>query len=144
MLHFLFLISSIFLPNSNAAKSGLVYICSTPDNEIKITADLSDGKGEKVAVVVLEGSKDIYAETVGKKSKYVFSVNPSKTTLLEVRKDAKNPPLIRLSVNPENSNKQLASDDEGLKINQMDAFLSVVGLPINNTKVSCLETRWSY
>ena len=144
MLHFLFFISSLFTPHAEAAKNGgLAYICSNPDNEIKITADLSDGKGEKVAVVVLEGSQDIYRETVGKKSKYIFSINSSKTSLLEVRKSSKESPFIQLTIDPETAHKQLASDDEGLKINKMDAHLTVVGLPINDVVVSCLETRWN-
>jgi hypothetical protein len=123
--------------------SGIVYICSNASNEIKLTADLSDKKTERVAVVFVEGIKQVYNEYQGKKQKNVFSLGAIKNLTLQIQKDAKSSPAVILETDPETSHSQTAHSGEGVTVTKFDAALSIPSLKVAKEPVSCLETKWN-
>ena len=154
----IFILASLLLltPSASmAAKSGLAFICSNPDADFKITADLSEG--DKAIVVVDEGYPRTYRENerVEKKNlfgrvknfvlarKHFFKVNwnPKAKSLIEV-KDTKNKSVISLTTDPDNNHSAVTIEREGFKQTQIDAILSTPGQEIKEQPVSCLVLEW--
>jgi len=139
---------------AKAPENGVVYICSNPSGEIKMTADLESDGGQTLAVLAEIGSQELFPERYRNRLQYRFVSHPSKTTLLEVRKvEAKKtnakkrgfketPASIRLDIIPENTHAVVVQDEPGVKIVRMDAFLTAPSADLTRVPVSCLETTW--
>ena len=136
--------TSLICASAFAGKdSGTVYICSNASNEIKITADLSDKKSDQVAIVFVEGVKQVYNAYQGKKQKNLLLVGAMKNQTLQIKTDAKSPPSVVLETDPENAHSQIAHSGEGVSVTKFDAMLSVPSLQVTQERVSCLETKWA-
>jgi hypothetical protein len=137
----------VFCANTNhalAAKDGgTVYICGNAENDIKITANLSNTMHDQVAVVDVDGLKKVFYEYKGKKILNVFQVGAAKNMTLQIKKDAKSANLVVLEIDPETAHSQLAHSGEGVSITKFDASLSVPSLKVSHELVSCLETKWN-
>lgn len=141
---------------ANTAKySGNVLICASDDNEVKMTADLSDGKkGEKIAIAMLEGIPYKFPELAANKKMNQIEFYPSKgnnaqkiTALLVTSLKTKKP-SITLTTNPETNKLQVLHDvtePSPLKISKFKANLTVDDpkLKIYDQEVTCTETKWS-
>jgi|GEM_PF-3243815 len=146
-----------------APENGVVYICSNPSGEIKMTADLESERGQKLAVLAEIGSQALFPELYRNRPQYRFVDRPSKTTLLEVRKveaprqvnrrwgaritpkkrwQKEAPASIRLDIVPENTHAIVVQDQGGVKIVRMDAFLTAPSADLTRLPVSCLQTTW--
>ena len=126
-----------------AKASGTVYICSNANNDVKITADLSDQKKDRLAVVYADDLKQVYNEFNHKKLLNLFLVGATKNVTLEIKKTAKAAAAVTLEVDPDNSHSQLAHSGEGVTITKFEASLTVPSLKLNKEVVSCLETKWT-
>ena len=128
-----------------AQYSGNFLICASEDNNLKMTADLSDGKGEKVAVAVADGKKLIFEESVRGRARYQFSFYPNKKTPLIVAPVGKKTADITVSVNPENSSYRLVLDRKEplvYRVAKFNAFLNIKKLNVSDRPVSCTESKW--
>ncbi len=127
------------------AESGTVLICASEDNEIKMTADLSDEKGHKVAIAMLEGIPKTFTEGSAKKRKHSFALNSNKNTPLIVTSLKSKKPEIIISTDPENNKSQVIHDvtePSTLKITRFTATISVPALQLSNEAVTCTENKW--
>ena len=141
------LLLALFSPLSSFAESGNVLICASEDNEVKMTADLSDGVGQKVAKASLEGIPMLFPEAISKKTKNTFSFHLNKSTPLLVTSVSGKNAEITLTTNPEHNHLQVVHDvtePAPLKISKFSALLSVPKLEINEQAVNCTETKWQY
>ncbi len=120
-------------------------ICASEDNDLKMTADLSDGKGEKVAVAVADGKKLIFEESVRGKARYQFSFYSNKKTPLIVTLTGRKIADITVSLNPENSSYRIVLDRKEpliYRVAKFNAFLNIKKLNVSDRAVSCTESKW--
>ena len=135
----------LLLSHHAFAESGTVLICSSEDNEIKMTADLSDEKGQKVAIAMLEGIPKTFSEGVGKKLKNSFSIASNKTTPLLITSAKTKKTEIIVSTDPEANPPQVLHDvtePSTLKVTKFKANLTVPSLQLSNEAVTCTENKW--
>ena len=133
-----------------ASEGGTYYVCSnadTSERQITLTADLSDKKTDRVAVLKIDGIPKEYFEVRNKKPAFVFAVGQAKNQTLLVKKDQRAPALISLETDPDKSEAQVAHKDDSngstITITKFNSILSVPSEGINQESVSCLETKWS-
>ena len=135
----------LLLSHHAFAESGTVLICASEDNEIKMTADLSDEKGHKVAIAMLEGIPKTFSEGSVKKAKHSFLLNSNKNTPLVVTSTKSKQAEIIVSTDPENNKSQVMHDvtePSTLKITKYTATLTVPALKLSNEAVTCTENKW--
>ncbi|MBC7397882.1 MAG: hypothetical protein H7333_10610 [Bdellovibrionales bacterium] len=145
------ILSAILFSSLNALaipvphQGGLVFVCASEDNDFKITADLSDGKGDRIAAVVDEGAKYVYPEFQGKTRKHFFTVNWSRKakTLIQIKKPGQKSAIITLTTDPENNHAVVTMDKDGFKQTKLDAVLSTPSQEIKEQPVSCLVAKWN-
>jgi len=137
--------SSSHAANPKAPYHGNFLICSNEDLSIKMTADLSDGKGEKVATAVQSGIKMIFPETSGKKPVFDFKFYPMKDTPLIVAHKGQSIPEIVLVRDREREEPQVLFDQRDPLIYKMIKFKALLTLKSFNVKgspVTCTESKW--
>lgn len=140
----LFIVFTLF-SNFAFANGGNVLICSSEDNEVKMTADLSDGKDPKVAKATLEGIPALFPELKNGKKQFKFDFYVEKTKPLTVLPLNSKVPVITVTTDPAKNGFQViheTTEPSPLKISKYKAILSVPKLEISNQEVSCTETRW--
>ncbi len=134
------------LANSAAPYHGNFIICSTDDLRIKMTADLSDGKGEKVATAVEEGEKRIFPEVNRKTPIHDFKFYPEKSTPLVVSRRGERVPeiLLERDRNDPEPPQVLFDRKEPLvyRMIKFKAFLTLKSLNITGVLVTCTESQW--
>jgi hypothetical protein len=138
------LLSALFLSTQTFAspkEGGTVYICTNKDNSIKLTADLSEKKSERVAVIFVDGITQTYSEFKGEKSLNLFLVGAVKNSTLQIKKHFVSPSSVTLETDSENSRTQIAHQDEHLIDTKFDAFLTLPKLDVKKEPVSCLEMK---
>lgn len=124
-------------------EGGTVYVCASPDNLIKLTADLSDNKAERSAVVYVDGITKLYYEQKNHKQINEFLVAAVKNSTLQIRKNKRSPILVSLETTADTSHSQLAYSGEGVTVTKFDSSLSIPALKVVKQAVSCLETKWT-
>ncbi len=142
-------LGACLLPAFGAAAAthhGNFIICSTDDLRIKMTADLSDGKGEKVATAVEEGKKLVFPEVSAKTQAFDFKFYPDKLTPLVVTKRGERTPEIALERDPnDQEGPQVLFDRKDPLVYRMikfKAFLTLKSLNVTGVQVTCTESRW--
>ena len=136
----------LFNPSfSLAAQSGTALICSSADNEIKLTADLSENEkkdhkktSEQVVVTVVEGIRNIYRDS-GKDIQLIRKP----TTQLTVSDLKRKNQTVTLFTDDSEEKPQVAHSGEGMTITKFQAGLSIPHLKIDKEHVTCLETQWN-
>jgi hypothetical protein len=130
---------------SAATYHGNFLVCASDDNNLKMTADLSDGRGEKAAAAVFNGKKLVFPEMLKGKVRNLFAFYPNKTTPLIVSEKGKKDAEILVKVDPARSHFQLVFDRKEPMIYQVAKFnatLSVKKLGVIEREVSCSQTKW--
>jgi len=128
-----------------SAYHGNFLICANEENTLKMTADLSDGKNEKVATAVFKEIKEIFPEAQKGKPLFNFSFYPSKKTPLLVTRLGEREPEIRLTVDPEQKEYEVLYDTKEPMIYKMARFkaiLSVKSFKVSERQVTCTESKW--
>ena len=124
---------------------GNFIICSNEDLSLKMTADLSDGKGEKVAAAVQSGIKLVFPESSGKKALFDFKFYPSKKMPLLVTHKGERSPEIQLVRAPGDQEPEALFDQKDPLVYRMIRFKGLLTLKSFNVKdspVSCTESKW--
>jgi hypothetical protein len=129
-----------------ATHHGNFIICSTDDLRIKMTADLSDEKGEKVATAVEEGEKLVFPEVARKTQVHDFKFYPEKSTPFVVtRRGERSPEILLVRDRNETESPQVLFDRKEPLVYRMikfKAFLTLKSLNITGVQVTCTESRW--
>ena len=139
------ILSSALAHAKPAPYHGNFIICANEENTVKMTADLSDGKSEKVATAVQNGVKMVFPESQGGHSHYFFSFYPAKKTPLLVLKRGEREPEIRLSADPAGGEPEVLHDRKDPLIYKMirfKALLSLKTFKVHERPVSCTESKW--
>jgi hypothetical protein len=128
---------------------GNFIICSNEDLTLKMTADLSDGKGEKVATAVQNGIKEVFPETTGRKPpfevRFDFKFYPSKETPLSVTRKGERTPEIRLVRAPGGEAPEVLFDQTDPLVYRMikfKALLTLKSFGVKDGPVTCTESKW--
>jgi len=124
---------------------GNFIICSNEDLSLKMTADLSDGKGEKVAAAVQNGIKLVFPETSGKKPVFDFKFYSAKNTPLVVTHRGERTAEILLQRAPSPEEPQVLFDQKDPLVYRMIKFKALLTLKSFNVKdspVTCTESKW--
>jgi len=131
---------------AKAPYHGNFIICSNEDLTIKMTADLSDGKGEKVATAVQNGIKMVFPETTNKKGIFDFKFYPMKTTpLIVAHKGERIPEIVLVRNTKDEEQPQVLFDQKDPLIYRMikfKAFLSLKSFDVKGSPVTCTESKW--
>ncbi len=143
---FVLLMGALSLRAHAAPFHGHFIICSDAEDTLKMTADLSDGKGEKVATSVQNGLKLLFPETSGGKVQHQFSFYSAKTAPLLVTRTGQKDPEIRLVMDPSRTEgpELLHHRTEPFlyRISRYNAFLSLRSFRVVDQKVTCTESQW--
>jgi hypothetical protein len=148
----LLMLASCLLPLTPAlasSASGDFLICATEDNQIRMTADLSHGKGEKTAVAFVNGRRVLLEESTRGQARHRFYFYADKKTPLLVTRTTTRAPEIRLSVDPLRSGYTLVLDRQSpvlYRVAKYSARLSVKSPgveSIENKEVACTESKWA-
>jgi hypothetical protein len=134
------------IPALASSQSGDFLICASEDNLIKMTADLSSGRGEKTAVAVFNGRRILLDEVSGGKTRHRFMFYPDRRTPLMVGRSGVKKPEIRVSVDPDRSGYTLVLDRKSpvlYRVAKYNAKLSVKSLGIEAREVACTESKWA-
>ncbi len=145
-----FLLALAWGPAANQARAapfrGHFIICSDSEDSLKMTADLSDGKGEKVATAVQNGLKLLFPETSLGRTLRRFSFYGFKRTPLEVTLPGHKNPEIRLTLDPgPTGTPELLherTDPFLYRISRYAALLSIDSFEVIDRKVICTESQW--
>jgi hypothetical protein len=125
---------------------GHFIICSDPEYSLKMTADLSDGKGEKVATAVQNGLKLLFPESTQGRIRHRFSFYGSKKTPLTVTPSGQKDPEIRLTFDPGQAGGpellHQRTDPFLYRISRYTALLSIHSFRVIDRKVTCTESQW--
>ena len=148
MKRVLFLFSACFAPFSAlaASQSGDFLICASEDNLIKMTADLSSGRGEKTAVAVSNERRILLEEVSGGRIRHRFMFYPDRRTPLLVGRQGVKTPEIRVSVDPARSGYTVVLDRKApvlYRVAKYSAKLTVKSLGIESRDVACTESKWA-
>lgn len=140
------LVATFTVTSHSAPFHGHFIICSDETDQIKMTADLSDGKGEKVATGVYNGLKLLFPESSKGRPTYHFAFYPEKKIPITVVRQGQKEPEIRLTWAPsqEAGPKLLHHRTEPFlyRISRYTAFLSIRSFKLVDQKVSCTESQW--
>ena len=145
----LFLLFSACLSPVSAlatSQSGDFLICASDDNLIKMTADLSSGRGEKTAVAVFNGRRILLEEASAGKARHRFMFYPDRRTPLLVGRQSVKTPEIRVSVDPARSGYTVVLDRKVpvvYRVAKYNAQLTVKSLGIQSREVACTESKWT-
>lgn len=134
------------LPALASSQSGDFLICASEDNLIRMTADLSSGRGEKTAVAVFNGRRILLEEVSGGKSRHRFMFYPDRRTPLLVGKTGVKTPEIRVSVDPLRSGYTVVLDRKApvlYRVAKYNAKLTVKPFGIESREVACTESKWA-
>jgi hypothetical protein len=129
----------------SAPYHGNFIICANRDDTIKMTADLSDGKGEKVATAVQNGIKLFFPEVSGRKPRYDFQFYPNKQTPLIMTQRGQREPEVALTVGPAPVEPEVLHDRKTPLIYRMIRFKGILTLKtfkIFDQDVTCTESKW--
>jgi hypothetical protein len=148
MNRFLVLFSACLasIPALASSQSGDFLICASEDNLIKMTADLSTGRGEKTAVAVFNGRRILLDEVSGGKARHRFMFYPDRRTPLMVGRSGVKTPEIRVSVDPARSGYAVVLDRKSpvlYRVAKYNAKLTVKSLGIESREVACTESKWA-
>ena len=124
---------------------GNFIICSNDEDTLKMTADLSDGKGEKVATAVSNGVKLVFPETLGGKFRYGFRFYPNRNTPLIATPQGGHDPEILLTLAPGEGEPEMIYDQKTPLIYQMSRFKAILSLKTFKVKerpVTCTLSKW--
>ena len=139
-------ISAALATQTKAPYHGNFIICSNEDLTIKMTADLSDGKGEKVATAVQNGIKMVFPETSNKKAIFDFKFYPLKATpLIVAPKGNRVPEILLVRDTKDEAPPQVLFDQKDPLIYRMikfKAFLSLKSFDVKGSPVTCTESKW--
>jgi hypothetical protein len=144
--HLVFCALLTSIPALASSQSGDFLICASEDNLIKMTADLSSGRGEKTAVAVFNGRRILLDEVSGGKSRHRFMFYPDRRTPLMVGRTGAKAPEIRVSVDPARSGYTVVLDRKQpvlYRVAKYTAKLTVKSLGIESREVACTESKWA-
>ena len=148
------LLLTLLLTYSGAhAESGTNFICANEDDQVKMTAIISDGNGLKVGRAVIEHIPTLFPEMSSKRKKREFKLHvnktnrPSKTEVLSIGLKGSDRPEILITTDPTKNNLQTIYDETDPVVAKSVTFKAKLTIPseqIQEQEVTCTETKWQY